>query len=137
MVALAAVVSLMIWGGLHYRDEIANAWPQSSPIYAALGMPAHLRGLTFTDVNYSREMASGQLVLTVEGNLVNISSHELSVPNIEVILRDGNQRQVDRWVFSPGASRLGPGERLAFATHRTNPPEGARHLEMALSPAGG
>jgi hypothetical protein len=136
LIALAAVVALIVWGGVRYRDRIGNAWPQSSAIYAALGMPVHLRGLTFTDVNYRRDTQSGRLVLTVEGNLVNAGSRELDVPDIEVTLTDANRREVDRWVFSPGASHLEPGEKLAFSTQRSNPPEDARNLDMTLAQAG-
>jgi predicted Zn finger-like uncharacterized protein len=136
LIALAAVVALIIWAGVRYRDEISRAWPQSSAMYAALGMPVHVPGLTFTDVNYRRDTQSGRLVLTVEGNLVNAGSRELDVPAIEVTLTDANRREVDRWVFSPGANHLEPGEKLAFSTQRTNPPEDARNLDMTLAQAG-
>ncbi len=136
-IALAAVVALIIWGGISYRDTIASIWPQSSTVYAALGVPVNARALTFTDVAYRRDMDSGKLVLTVEGNLVNVSSREIEVPSIEITLTDSGRRKIDGWTFSPATARLKPGERLAFETRRTNPPEGARHLEMKLAQAGG
>jgi len=135
LVALLAVAALLVWGGVRYRDDIAGAWPQSATVYAALGIPVNAHGLTFTGVNYRRDTQAGQLVLTVEGNLVNIGARELAVPAVEVKLTDGRHRQVDRWTFTPTTNRLKPGEQIAFTTHRTNPPAEARHLEMTLAEA--
>jgi predicted Zn finger-like uncharacterized protein len=135
-IALAAILLLIVWGAVRYRDAIASAWPQSSSFYAALGMPVNARGLSFTGVSYRRDTEAGQLVLTVNGNLVNVSSREIAVPEIEVVLSDNDRHRLDRWVFSPGVPKLKPGQRIAFTTRRTNPPPDARHLEMSFADAG-
>jgi predicted Zn finger-like uncharacterized protein len=132
-IGLAAILFLIVWGGVRYRDTIASVWPQTSSMYALLGMPVNARGLAFTEVNYRRNIEAGQQVLTVNGNVVNVSSRELAVPEIAVTLTDNDKRQLDRWVFSSGVSRLKPGQKIAFATRRTNPPEDARHLEMTFA----
>ena len=136
-IGLAAILLLIVWGGVRYRDAIASVWPQTSTLYAALGMPVNTRGIAFTSVSYRRETEAGQQVLTVNGTLVNVSGRDVPVPNIEVTLTDNGQRKVDHWVFSPGISNMKPGQRTAFATRRTNPPSEARHLEMAFAEAGG
>jgi hypothetical protein len=118
---------------VRYRDTIASVWPQTSSLYAALGMPVNARGLAFTDVNYRREIEAGRQVLTVNGNVVNVTSRELAMPEIAVTLTDNDKRQLDRWVFSASVPRLKPGQKIAFATRRTNPPEDARHLEMTFA----
>lgn len=132
-IGLTAILFLIVWGGVRYRDTIASVWPQTSSLYAALRMPVNARGLAFTDVNYRRDIEEGQQVLTVNGNVVNVSSRELAVPEIAVTLTDSDKRQLDRWVFSSGVTRLKPGQKIAFATRRTNPPEDARHLEMTFA----
>jgi hypothetical protein len=136
-IGLAAILLLIVWGGVRYREAIASVWPQTSSLYAALGMPVNTRGIAFTSVSYRRETEAGQQVLTVNGTLVNVSGRDVPVPKIEVTLTDNSQRKVDHWVFSPGISQMKPGERIAFATRRTNPPSEARHLEMAFAEAGG
>lgn len=132
-IGLAAILFLIVWGGVRYRDAIASAWPQTSSVYALLGLPVNARGLAFTEVNYRRGTEAGQQVLTVQGNVVNVSGRELAVPQIEVTLTDNDRRQIDRWLFSAGVPRLKPGQKIAFATRRTNPPDDARHLEMTFS----
>jgi predicted Zn finger-like uncharacterized protein len=132
-IGLAAILFLVVWGGVRYRDTIASVWPQTSPVYALLGLPVNARGLAFTDVNYRRDTEAGQQVLTVNGNVVNVSSRELAVPQIEVTLTDNDRRQIDRWLFSAGVARLKPGQKIAFGTRRTNPPDDARHLEMTFA----
>jgi hypothetical protein len=136
-IALAAILLLIVWGGVRYRETIASVWPQTSSLYAAIGMPVNSRGLAFTGVSYRRDSEAGQLVLTVKGNVVNVSAREIAVPRIEVVLTDNNQHRLDRWLFSAGVERLKPGQKTAFATRRTNPPEDARHLEMGFAEAGG
>jgi predicted Zn finger-like uncharacterized protein len=132
-IGLAAILFLIVWGGVRYRDTIASVWPQTSSVYVLLGLPVNARGLAFTDVNYRRDTEAGRQVLTVQGNVVNVSSRELAVPQIEVTLTDNDRRQIDRWLFSAGVARLKPGQKIAFATRRTNPPDDARHLEMTFS----
>jgi hypothetical protein len=136
-IALAAILLLVVWGGVRYRDPIASVWPQTSSLYAAMGMPVNTRGIAFAGVSYRRDSEAGQQVLTVNGTLVNVSGRDVPVPQIEVTLTDGGRRKVDQWVFSPGVHQLGPGQRTAFATRRTNPPSEARHLEMEFAEAGG
>jgi hypothetical protein len=136
-ISLAAILLLIVWGGVRYRDTIASVWPRTSSLYAAIGMPVNARGLAFTGVSYQRDTEAGQLVLTVKGNVVNVSAREIAVPRIEIVLTDNNQHRLDRWLFSAGVGRLKPGQKIAFATRRTNPPEEARHLEMGFAEAGG
>ncbi|HEY1961616.1 MAG TPA: DUF3426 domain-containing protein [Rhizomicrobium sp.] len=136
-IGLAAILLLIVWGGVRYRDVIAGVWPQTSSLYAALGMPVNVRGIAFAGVSYRRETEAGQPVLTVNGTLVNVSGRDVPVPRIEVTLTDDSRHKVDHWVFSPGVPQLKPGQRIAFATRRTNPPSEARHLEMEFAEAGG
>jgi hypothetical protein len=134
---LAAILLLIVWTGARYRDAIASVWPQTASLYAAIGMPVNTRGIAFAGVNYRRETEAGQQVLTVNGTLVNVSGRDVPVPRIEITLTDSSQRKVDHWVFSPGVSQMKPGQHIAFATRRTNPPSEARHLEMTFAEAGG
>jgi predicted Zn finger-like uncharacterized protein len=131
--ALTAIVALVIWAGVRYRDLIVDVWPQSGSLYSTLGLSVNARGLAFTDVNYRRETEAGQLVLTVRGNVVNVGRREVAVPKIEIVLSDKHHRQVDRWSVSSNADRLQPGQNATFTTSRANPPGEARHLEVIFA----
>ena len=77
---LAAVVLLIGWAAVSYRQEIATLWPQSSSLYSALGMKVNARGIAFADVTRRYETEDDQMVLAVTGNIVNVSTRELPVP---------------------------------------------------------
>jgi hypothetical protein len=132
-----ALIAVAIWGVMRYRQAIAEFWPQTASFYGALGMPVNARGLMFDSISYSRETAAGQPVLVVKGTIENIGARSRQAPPIIVVLTDKNRHPVDRWVFSAGARPLSPGEKANFTTHRTNPPESARHLEMTFAEDGG
>jgi predicted Zn finger-like uncharacterized protein len=133
-IGLIAVLGLIIWGGIHYREAIAQVWPQTASLYAALGLPAN-RGIAFENVNYRRETQAGQPVLIVNVTVVNANAREVTVPHIQVVLMDSQQRSVDRWIFAPPQKRLSPGARMTFTTSRANPPPSARHLDIRFAGA--
>lgn len=133
----AAMMILIGWSAIAYRETIGSVWPRSATFYKLIGWPVNVTGIAITDVSSHRELTGGQAVLTVTGKLVNISGHELAVPQVEVLLKDGNRRELDRWDFSPGVAVLRPGQKIAFSTRRANPPQAARQLEVTLAEAGG
>lgn len=131
--ALAGIVLVIGWSAVRYRQDIASLWPQSSSLYAALGLPVNARGIAFTDVTYRRETEDGQSVLAISGKLVNISTHELSVPPIRVALIDNDRRELYHWNFTPNVTTLRPGQVAQFLTRLSSPPPGARHLEVRFA----
>lgn len=127
--ALVAIILLIGFSAVRYRQEIATLWPQSFSFYAALGLPVH--GLDFRELHSSRQIEDGQTVLAVSGMIVNDASRELPVPQtIRVILSDGDNREVYRWTFGPGVATLKPGQSAKFTTRLSSPPVTARHLEI-------
>jgi hypothetical protein len=118
---------------LRFRQEIAVLWPQSSSLYAALGVPVNVRGIEFSGVTYRRDVEDGQVVLAVRGNLVNISRREQTVPAIVVTVTDADQHELYHWSFSAPKSTLTAGQTIAFLTRLPRPPAGARHLKLRFA----
>jgi len=135
-VALAAFVVLIGWAGIRFRQEVAMLWPQSASLYAALGKPVNIRGLEFSSLSYHQENQDGQAVLAITGRLINITSHELSVPRIRMTLTDDDKRVLDQWSFSTGVTTLRPGQAVTFVQRVTSPPSGARHAQAQLAENG-
>jgi predicted Zn finger-like uncharacterized protein len=132
---LALLVLAIGFSLIRFRQQIAELWPQSATLYRALGQDVYTRGLEFKDVSY-REMAQdGQAVLAVTGKLVNITSHEVPVPAINVTLMDGDRRVLYHWSFSANVTTLKPGQAVSFVTRLTSPPSGARRLQLRLADA--
>ena len=133
---LVAIVLVVGWSALTFRQQIATLWPQSSSLYAALGMKANATGLDIQDVSYRRSTEAGQPVLTVTGDLANAGTRELPVPQIRVALIDDDHRELYHWTFAPGATTLRPGQSTKFRTRLTNPPAGAHQFELRFAKAG-
>src|SRR5213596_3415774 len=60
---LAAILILIAWSTIAYREAIASVWPQSSSFYDAIGLPVNTSGLLITNLKSRREVANGQLVV--------------------------------------------------------------------------
>ena len=132
---LGAIVLAIVWAGAYYRQGIASLWPQSSSLYAAVGMPVNTRGIKilseYKDAHFETE--NGQDVLIITGKLVNISSRELSVPAIRASLIGADKRELFHWNFSAGVSTLHPGQLAAFRTRLPSPPAAARAIELRFA----
>jgi predicted Zn finger-like uncharacterized protein len=133
---LAVIVVAVGWSTLHYRQPIANLWPQSSSLYAALRLPVNTRGIeidsTTRDAHFVTE--NGQDVLVITGRLVNITSRPLNVPHaIRASLADHDKRELYHWSFSPGISTLRPGQTAQFSTRVPNPPSSALNIELRFA----
>lgn len=130
---LAVIVVGAGWTGLHYRQSIASLWPQSSSLYAAVGMRVNTRGLEFHDKSAHFETDGQQDVLVITGHLLNTTSRELSVPPIRVSLMDADKRELYHWNFSAGVQTLHPGQIANFHTQLPSPPPAARDIELRFA----
>lgn len=133
---LVLLILVIGWSAVHYRRDVATYWPQSASLYSALGLEVNVRGIAFNDVAYRRGMEDGSPVLTVTGQLVNISSRELPVPQIRIALTDKDKRELFSWTYVPNVMTLKPGQVAPFRTRLASPPDGARHLELRFVKAG-
>lgn len=135
-----AVLIMMVggigWSAVQYRQFIANVWPESASVYAALGMPVNVRGMALTNISYKQDIEDGLPVLSVTGKVVNISNHELPVPMLRAVLTDDSKREVYRWTFSAGLPTLQAGAEGEFSTRLSSPPPEARNLNITFAEAG-
>ena len=103
---LIAVVLLIAYAAVRYRQDIAAIWPQSAGVYAGLGLPVNASGIDFRKVDYRRENEDGQVVLAVSGEIVNGGSRELPVPQtVRVTLSDAGKTPNPAVNWTPIGSR--------------------------------
>jgi predicted Zn finger-like uncharacterized protein len=132
-VGLFAVVLLIAFAAVKYRQHIASIWPQSAGVYNGLGLAVNASGLDFHKVDYRREIEDDQVVLAVSGEIVNTSSRQLPVPqSVRVTLSDSNKRELYHWTFKPSVTVLAPGQTAPFLTRLASPPSAARNLEVSF-----
>jgi predicted Zn finger-like uncharacterized protein len=133
---LVAIVLLIGWSALRFRQQIATVWPQSASLYSAVGLKANASGINIEDVAYHRGLEDGQSVLSVTGVLTNTSTRELPVPQLRIALIDDDRRELYHWSFVPGVLTLKPGQTTKFLTRLSNPPAAASHFELRFAKAG-
>ena len=133
---LVAIVLLIGWSAMAFREQIAVVWPQSASVYAALGMKTNTSGIDIRDAQIKRGNENGQPVLALSGELANTSSHELPVPQIRVALIDDEKRELYHWMIVPGTMTLHPGQTTSFSGRLTNPPQGFSHFELRFAREG-
>jgi predicted Zn finger-like uncharacterized protein len=136
-IGLIAVVLVIGYAAVKYRQEIAMIWPQSAGVYSSLGLAVNNRGIDFAHVDYHRESEDGQVVLAVTGTIVNDGDRELPVPqSVRVTLSDASNHELYHWNFTPNVQTLKPGQSAAFLTRLSSPPSAASHLEVRFAPNG-
>lgn len=133
---LVAIVLVIGWSALTFRQQVATLWPQSASLYAALGVKTNASGIDISDVRYRRAMENGESVLALTGELKNGTARELPVPQIRVALIDDDRHELYHWTFVPGVMTLHPGQSTTFHTRLSNPPAGARRFELRFAKAG-
>ncbi|MBL6852927.1 MAG: zinc-ribbon domain-containing protein [Alphaproteobacteria bacterium] len=132
-IALVALILVIGWAGISFRDNVATWVPQTASFYNAAGLAVSPKGIAFTDVAYQNQMEDGQQVLAVTGKIVNRSNHELTVPLVRVALFDAERHELYHWTFVPGVATLQPGGSAKFRTRLSSPPAGTHNLEVRFA----
>ena len=71
--------------------------------------------------------------LVVEGEIVNRSPNDISVPAIRISLRSPAGAEVYSWLVEPTAAGIGPGRSLGFRSAVASPPEDASQVTLRLA----
>ena len=119
------------------RATIVSVAPATAVVYAHLGMPVNLRGLSIDRV---RATAAGQTEdsqeLLITGEIVNLRESETPVPNLRLALRAEDGRELYVWTVRGPKDRLGPHERVAFRARLAAPPAGVRDVLVKFGAPG-
>lgn len=128
---LAAVVAMVITGGVVFRGWIGDAWPPSGKLYAMLGLDADPRSrednaahepLSFVGVNSARENIEDSNVLVMRGEIRNPTSRTLAVPAINAIILNQRLEPIFEWSFKLSQTEIAAGSSIDFETQVQNPP---------------
>lgn len=123
--ALVAALSVIVGGLLIGRETVVAHTPQMASLYAAIGLPVNLRGLTFEDVTISHGSHDGVPLLSVAGRIVNLRGGKTEVPRLRFAVRDKTGGEIYSWTAQPPQSALEAGASLPFRSRLAAPPEGA------------
>ncbi len=109
LVLLALNASVFGW-----RADIVRLLPQTASLYAAVGLPVNLRGLSFENIRMSRSEHEGVGVLVLEGSIVNVAKRPVEVSRLRLAMRNEAGHEIYAWTMQPPRSILGPGDTLAL-----------------------
>ncbi|MGH6673996.1 MAG: zinc-ribbon domain-containing protein [Xanthobacteraceae bacterium] len=111
-----------------WRKDIVRLLPQTASLYAAIGMPVNLRGLTFDDVTTSTQTYQKVPILVVKGEIVNDTGVEIEVPQLKLVLRNAAKQDIYSWTAAPPQTRLSAYQAVGFLARLASPPSDSRDL---------
>ena len=109
--------------------------PGAARLYSLLGMPVGAHGLAFQGVRYGWTNEGGQMVLEVQGDVVNNSGSKVEVPTVVIALRDESGDEISEWTTEVGESELEGGETTAFLRQIPSPPSNVRSVKVRFAKA--
>lgn len=89
-------------------------------------------GLDIQNVKSLRKDESGVDVLTVNGEVANISKKVRPVPMIKVVLYDVNDKEIAKTIIAPLKSSLKAGAKIRFRAKLSKPSAQARRMEVTF-----
>lgn len=125
---LIIVLLAVVIAALQSRVALVRQFPQTASLFAMIGMPVNLRGLSFMDVKSRSEFVDGAMVLVVEGTIVNLTIKTQEIPRLRFSLRNASGHEVYAWTALPSKTLLGSGDGLAFRTRLASPPPDGRDV---------
>lgn len=137
MATVAALAGVIAGGALWLRNEVVSVLPGAAGVYAAIGYPVNLRGLEFHNVGFETLIENGLPVLSVRGEVVNVTDKPVQVPDISYSLRNHRKQEIYVWTGKPSMPAVQPAGRAAFSTRLLAPPIGAEQVEIRFVPGNG
>jgi predicted Zn finger-like uncharacterized protein len=114
-------------------EVMVAAAPISYQAFQKVGYDVNIYGLELRRVAQDYKIIKGERVLTIKGDLVNITGDIRRIPSLRFALRDGVGNEVYQWVLDTAARPLRPGEVTGFITRVQDPPEGAKDLQIRFA----
>lgn len=130
--ALVSVVAL-VGTALGLRTDIVRIWPPLAGLYAAIGLPVNVVGLTFEDTKTLSSLRGGQTVMQVSAKIRSIAGKTVRVPPVLVSLLSDKGVVLYEWTMAPNVPEMEPGEVQDFATEVHSPPEGAVRVRLSFT----
>jgi hypothetical protein len=133
-IIFTGVIVALLAAGIIFRNSISAAWPPASRLYEALWLTVEAPsfGLELRDLKSSQIFEGDIPMLSITGQVVNVSEEARVVPRVRVGLTNEAGREIYHWNFVVPDRELQPGQSTAFSTTLASPPEGAKHLAVTF-----
>lgn len=131
--ATGAALAASAAGMVVFRQDVAEAWPNSASAYAAVGLDVNVYGLEFYDLAVERAFDGPTPILLVSGEVRNIGREDKVAPPVRVTLRDSHANEIFEIVQVLDSAPIGAGEATPFQLRLENPPADAVDLETSFA----
>ena len=120
-------------GAALFPETIVSAAPIAIKAYDRLGYDINIYGLELRRVERQHAIINGTRVLSIKGDILNISDDQKKLPWLRFALEDAAGQEVYTWTLDTAARPLRPGEMTGFTTRVASPPEGAQNLKIRFA----
>ncbi|MEL6781421.1 MAG: MJ0042-type zinc finger domain-containing protein [Pseudomonadota bacterium] len=143
---LAALASWLVTASIFFalgaaaivlRNDVVRIWPQAASAYKLVSLDVNRFGLEFEMRNAERTFDGTTPILTVTGEVRNVSRTEVQTPKVRVSLHDEFNREVGEMFANIAPRRLEAGAIGAFETQLENPPVESVSLTLQFVDIGG
>jgi hypothetical protein len=118
------------------RAAIVSIAPATAALYADVGLPVNLSGLSIAKVYVTAQQTEGQGELLITGEIENLRDAKTSVPDLHLALRGGDGREIYVWTVRGPKISLDARERVPFRARLAAPPAGVRDVLVKFSAPG-
>ncbi len=116
-----------------FPEAVVGIAPVTARAYEAMGYSVNIYGLEVRRVEQQYAVVDGVRVLTIKGEVSNVSNSTQKIPWLRFGLNDGQQLEVYNWTLDTGARPLRAGESTNFVTRVASPPETAKNLQIRFA----
>ena len=116
------------------RQFVVRMLPGAAKIYASVGAPVNVRGLEFTGVDTQWQLDQrGHPVLSITGQIKNVSKQPQSVPSVVFAFRDEAGQELFEWATAVRINSLAPGATAPFTDIVLAPADAVRNVEIRFA----
>lgn len=136
-IAAIALVLVATPALVAFRQEVVRLFPQSGPLFAAMGLGVNLVGLDLAGVTANFVVDDGTPVLVIEGEIRSASAQTIAVPRLEFAIGNKDGEDLYRWSAKPPVVEIAPSENARFTLRLPSPPPDGVRLIASFQRAGG
>jgi predicted Zn finger-like uncharacterized protein len=116
-----------------FPEVVVGIAPVTVRAYDAVGYSVNIYGLEVRRIEQQYAIVDGMRVLSIKGEISNVSNSTQKIPWLRFALKDGQQLEVYNWTLDTGARPLRAGESTNFVTRVASPPETAKNLQIRFA----
>ena len=132
---LAACIAAPIGAAAAFPAMVVRVAPITVRAYDAAGYDINIYGLEVRRVEQQHAIVDGTRVLTIKGEITNISGSAQKIPWLRFALDSGKKLEVYSWTLDTGSRPLKAGETTNFVTRVASPPEAAKNVQIRFAHA--